>query len=97
MKRILRISFMVIGLILFATGITLLVIAGKENRELLHAEQNLQIETFGLYREDFHMLNQIEEEKAVCFKVIFGITNVILGVIINLFATIKLVFCNCKD
>lgn len=97
MKRTLRISFMVCGLILFTIGIILLIIAGKENRELLYAEQNLQIETFGIYREDFHMLNQIEEQKAVCFKVIFGITNVILGIIINLFATIKLVFCNCKN
>ena len=97
MKKTLRISFMVGGLILFATGIILLVIAGKENRALLHAEQNLQLETFGVYREDFHMLNQIEEEKAVCFKVIFGFTNVILGIIINLFATIKLVFCDCKN
>ena len=44
-------------------------------------EQNLQIETYGIYREDFHMLNQIEEQKAVCFRVIFGITNFILGII----------------
>lgn len=97
MRKVLRISFMVLGLILFTTGIILLVIGGKENRALLHAEQNLQIETYGVYREDFHMLNQIEEQKAVCFKVIFGFTNVIIGIIINLFATIKLVFCNCKD
>ena len=97
MKRTLRISFMVCGLILFTIGIILLIMAGKENRELLYAEQNLQIETFGVYREDFHMLNQIEEEKSVCFKVIFGVTNVVLGIIINLFTSIKLVFCNCKN
>ena len=97
MRRALRISFMVLGLILFTIGIILLVIGGKENRALLHAEQNLQIETYGVYREDFHMLNQIEEQKAVCFKVIFGFTNVIIGIVINLFATLKLVFCHCKD